>query len=128
MAIALSETKTQRLILIFGIYALASLWGINSAFIENSAAGFAFTLGEGLLTSMFCALDAGQRGRPLPRSCLILFLLLWGLLAPCYLLWSRGWRGLHWSLLALAGFLFALYGSFFAVHAALLLLQMARGG
>jgi hypothetical protein len=79
---------------------LAVIWGVRNVYHDKPSpidllvpVAMAFCMGT------WSVLDARRRRNPIPRSAQAWFFLLAGVVVPCYIVWSRGWRGLGWLML-----------------------------
>lgn len=90
--------------ILIAFYAAAAIASATNA-INNNA--LVYGLGAILLSSAsagWCLLDASWRGQPLTWAAQFLTFLFWPIAVPIYLVSSRGWRGLGWTLLSAFAF------------------------
>ena len=83
-----------------GYYVLAILAGIQSAVgSEQSTGQVLMQVALALCLGLWAVADARQRGKPIPRSQQLWFLVLAGLVVPGYVIVTRGWKGAGWVVL-----------------------------
>ena len=78
-------------------YLLAIVCGIvEGKSRESPALDILFSLAMGINLGLWAVTDSRLRGRPIPFNARWWFVVLGVFLVPCYVVWSRGWRGLGW--------------------------------
>lgn len=89
-----------------GFYTLAVIWGLrNSYFWKPSALDLLVLMAQAICLGWWAVVDAGLRGRPIPLTAHWWFFVFAPVVAPCYTIWSRGWRGILWVALHSFGWL-----------------------
>jgi hypothetical protein len=79
------------------LYAMAIAWGIRAAYVqEGTATEFAYRLALIVCLCTSAIEDARRRGKPIPRSQYLWYILFPEILVPGYVIGSRGWRGAGW--------------------------------
>lgn len=87
-----------------GYYALAILWGARSAVAsERSAGDLVFQVMLALCLGAWAIADARRRQKPIPRSRQFWFFILAWAVVPGYVIVTRGWKGLGWTVLHFVG-------------------------
>jgi hypothetical protein len=82
-----------------GFYAVAILVGITGARPSDSALGFLGSLVIAISLGGWAVTDARRRGRPIVSGAKFFFFIFAVFVVPCYVIWTRGWRGLGWVIL-----------------------------
>ena len=94
--------RTHYFVILF--YATAAVWGVRSAYYwEPSHLDWIMTPIQALTLGWWAVTDARRRGRPMVWPARLAFVVLGGILAPIYFIWTRGWRGLGWVVLHAVG-------------------------
>ncbi len=91
-----ADPRTRlRLFLVACLYVLAILWGLCAA-LPSAGNGLHLLLSAtiGCVMTGWCVVDSQIRRRPVLRTFYFLIFCFWLLGVPCYLIWSRKWRGL----------------------------------
>jgi hypothetical protein len=106
------------------LHLFAIEWGFDrGSGNDNSPLMIFIPFTFGILVVLTCAMDAARRGTPILHILKFVMLMSWPVSAPIYLIWSRGWRGLLWSML----WAFTLYVCF-AVPAVWVMVLRSRAG
>lgn len=85
-------------------YGLAVVWGIrNVHFWEPSPLDWLVPVAMCVALGWWAVLDSERRGRPILLLARPWFVLFAGLLAPAYVIQSRGWRGFRIVILQIFG-------------------------
>ncbi|HUY90075.1 MAG TPA: hypothetical protein VMV10_15165 [Pirellulales bacterium] len=80
---------------LLGFYLLAIASGIREIrYRQESALDLLVPFSMALWLSLWALADSKQRGRPILWSLRCWFFLLAVIVVPCYVIWTRGWRGL----------------------------------
>lgn len=78
-------------------YALAIIWGLrNIYFWIPSALDLLIPFIQAICLGWWAVVDAGLRGHRIPLTARWWFVLFALVVVPCYVIWSRGWRGMFW--------------------------------
>jgi uncharacterized membrane protein YqaE (UPF0057 family) len=87
-------------------YTLAALYGGRSAFVEErTLSSLVLDIALALTLGLWATQDAKLRGKPIPRSQQFWFLIFAIIVVPCYVILTRGWKGLGWVMLHVLGWL-----------------------
>ena len=87
-------------------YTLAALSGGRSTIeVDDGIDRFLINIAVALTLGLWATQDAKLRGKPIPRSQQMWFLLFAILVVPCYVILTRGWKGLGWVTLHVLGWL-----------------------
>lgn len=109
----LLEARRRSFAIVF--YSLTALDGARSVLRPSGIGEFRLGLAIATFAAMFCIIDARLRDRPIPWSSYWLFFGCISISAPIYLIWSRGFRSLHWSLLYILGVVAASYAGYYTM-------------
>jgi len=112
---------THRMLLV-GIYACAAFWGAVQVLSSNTLVILLGSVLFALLVTGWCVVDARKLGKPMLPVVQMIMFFTWPIAVPIYLIWTRGFRGLGYTLLHAAGLyavmaaavvltLYAFYGS-----------------
>lgn len=93
------STSDYRWLIIVAFYSAAAIFGLIQALSENGLAHLLSSLLLACSAAGWCAADALRRGKSMPWAVKLLTFLFWPIAAPIYLIVSRGWRGVGWTLL-----------------------------
>jgi hypothetical protein len=89
------------------VYGMAVIWGVRSVYGgQDSTVDLLFRATMMIALAWWAIADSVARGRPIPTMSRNWFLLSAGLTVPCYVVWSRGWRGAGLLLLGLVAWYF----------------------
>lgn len=86
-------------------YTLAALSGWRSTIGDDGTARILINIALSLTLGLWATQDASRRGKPIPRSQQMWFLLFAIIVVPCYVILTRGWKGLGWVTLHALGWL-----------------------
>ena len=87
-------------------YTLAALSGGRSTIeVDDGIDRFLINIALALTLGLWATQDASRRGKPIPRSQQMWFLLFAMVVVPCYVILTRGWKGLGWVTLHVVGWL-----------------------
>lgn len=103
---AQSGARLRRLLLV-QLYVSLLLWGGAQVFSNNAGVHYVFTLFVASCVTWWVVSDAVLLGYPTNFAAVITLFLFWPLATPLYLIWTRGIRGLGWTLLHAVGLVLA---------------------
>ncbi len=87
-------------------YTLAALSGGRSTIGDDGGPErLLINIALALTLGLWATQDASRRGKPIPRSQQMWFLLFAIVVVPCYVILTRGWKGLGWVTLHVLGWL-----------------------
>lgn len=93
-AAPLNSRHTVRFLLAF--YTLAVIWGLRGIYFwKPSLLDLLVPIAQATCLG-WAVVDAQLHGRPIPLTARWWFFLFALLVVPCYVIWSRGWRGMLW--------------------------------
>jgi hypothetical protein len=81
------------------LHLFAIAWGFNTGAANKAPISVLIPITFAIVVVVACATDAARRGTPIVNIGKFIMLFSWPVSAPIYLIWSRGWRGLLWSML-----------------------------
>ncbi len=93
-------------------YTLAVLAGLVTATgREGTRLELLLRATSAFVLALWAFADAAARGRPIPRLAKPWFVLLAGAAVPLYVVWSRGWAGVVYTLMHAVGFFVVSWGA-----------------
>jgi hypothetical protein len=92
-----SEIAWHTRLFFIAFYLLAVIGGIRQVRVgESPIVDSLFPLAMAVCLGVWAVADSKHQGRPIPFNTRWSFVVFGVFLVPCYLIWSRGWRGLGW--------------------------------
>jgi hypothetical protein len=102
------------------LYAASGAWGVALVFTRHAGLYFLLALFMASTATWWTVSDARQRGHSILHILQLFVFVFWGIAVPIYLTWSRGLRGVGWTLLHAFGltvtFYLAFYVTVFSVY------------
>ena len=95
------------------LYIASAAWGLVQVFTRNAGLYYLFALFMASMAAWWTVSDARRRGHPILHIVQLFVFLFWPIAVPIYLIWSRGLRGVGWTLLHAFGLILALCVGFY---------------
>lgn len=93
----------RRGLIIATVYGLAAFGGVVETISSNSLVRWLLGLLFAWAVTSWCVSDARQRGRPLISVLQMIMFLTWIVSVPIYLISTRGWRGVAYTVMHTIG-------------------------
>jgi hypothetical protein len=112
-ATEMSTISDYRWWIVVAFYVSAALVGVTSALSQNALVAYLGTLLMACTAAEWCLIDSSYRGKPMTWSVQFLVFVFWSLAVPLYLIVTRGWRGVGWLLLHVAGMYAIVFSTYY---------------